>query len=295
MKSLIRLVSDLKGHGFTACGKTRSGPRFERARLQPCRTRPLFLAFRAGFSPRGICFPDFFRSLFSRAAQSGFVCHREPTNRGPREAPLLRFVGWRLVRVGSALPAFSTTLLLACTLAPLIFLAACSIKVDDKDKEAKKVDIQTPLANLKVDTSAASTDNGIPVYPGATPRPEEGGDKHRANVNIGAMGFGVRVIAAEYITPDSPEKVKTFYLDKLKKFGNVLECTGTGGDHGSKGNWNNMDEGDKPVSCGNSNGDGWELKTGTNNNQHLVSIKPDGSGTRFGTVLVQIHGKEGNL
>ena len=122
-------------------------------------------------------------------------------------------------------------LAMAATLITL--LAACSIKVDDKDKEAKKVDIQTPLANLKVDTSEASTDNGIPVYPGATPRPESGGDKHRANVNIGAMGFGIKVVAAEYVTPDSPEKVKTFYLDKLAKFGKVLECRGTGGDHGS--------------------------------------------------------------
>ncbi len=177
----------------------------------------------------------------------------------------------------------------------MMLLAACSIKVDDKDKDAKKVDIQTPMANLKVDTSPASIDNGIPIYPGATPRPEENGDKHRANVNIGAMGFGVKVIAAEYVTPDSPEKVKTYYLDKLKKFGNVLECRGTSGDHGgSKGDWNG-DDADKPVSCGDAHGEGWELKTGTNHNQHLVAINPDGSGTRFGTVLIQIHGKEGTI
>ncbi len=182
--------------------------------------------------------------------------------------------------------------LVAAALAML--LAACSVHVDDKNKDAKKVDIQTPLADLKVDTSEASTDNGIPVYPGATPRPESNGDKHRANVNIGAMGFGIKVIAAEYVTPDSPEKVKVFYLDKLKKFGSVLECSGTGGDHGAEGKWND-NEGDKPVTCGDAHGDGWELKVGTNHNQHLVAIKPDGSGARFGTVLVQIHGKEGTL
>src|SRR5271169_2896332 len=169
-----------------------------------------------------------------------------------------------------------------------ILLAACSIKVDDKDKNAKKVDIQTPLANLKVDTSEAATDNGIPVYPGATPRPEENGDKHRANVNIGAIGFGLKVIAAEYNTPDSPEKVKAFYVDKLKKFGNVLECRGTSGDHGANAKWNDDDELNKPVTCGDTHGDGWELKTGTNGNQHMVAIHPDSSGTRFGTVLVQI-------
>jgi hypothetical protein len=175
-----------------------------------------------------------------------------------------------------------------------MFLAGCSVHVDDKDKEAKKVDIQTPLANMKVETSEASTDNGIAIYPGATPRPEENGDKHRANVNISAMGFGIKVIAAEFNTPDSPDKVKVFYLDKLKKFGNVLECKGTGGHSGEDGKWND-EGGDKPVSCSGASGEGWELKTGTNHNQHLVAIKPDGSGTRFGTVLVQIHGKEGTL
>jgi hypothetical protein len=183
--------------------------------------------------------------------------------------------------------------LVAAALAML--LAACTVHVDDKDKDAKKVDIQTPLADLKVDTSAAATDNGIPIYPGATPRPEENGDKHRANVNIGAMGFGIKVIAAEYNTPDSPEKVKNFYLDKLKKFGNVLECRGTGEDHGADGDWSSNDQGDKPVTCGDTKGDGWELKTGTNHNQHLVAVRPDGSGTRFGTVFIQIHGKEATL
>lgn len=193
--------------------------------------------------------------------------------------------------MNSLIHRFSVALV-AVALAAL--LAGCSVHVDDKDKENKKVDIQTPLANLKVDTSAASTDNGIPVYPGATPQPEENGNKHRANVNIGALGFGVKVVAAEYLSSDSPDKVKSFYMDKLKQWGNVLECRGTGGDHGAKGDWNS-DEGDKPVSCGDSKGDGWELKVGTNHNQRVVAIHSDGSGTRFGTALVQIHGKEGTL
>ncbi len=112
------------------------------------------------------------------------------------------------------------TTIVAAALAML--LAACTVHVDDKDKDAKKVDIKTPLADLKVDTSEAATDNGIPIYPGATPRPEENGDKHRANVNIGAMGFGIKVIAAEYNTPDSPEKVKAFLSRQAKE---VWQCS----------------------------------------------------------------------
>jgi hypothetical protein len=171
-------------------------------------------------------------------------------------------------------------------------LTACSVHVDDKDKEKAKVDIQTPFANLKVDTSGEATDNGIPVYPGAKPREaDKDGDRHRANVNIGGANFGLKVIAAEYVTPDSPDKVKAFYLDKLKKYGDVLECKG----HSSHDdNLVGHDRSDK-LTCGDSHGDGWELKVGTRDDQHIVAIEPDGAGTRFGTVLVQMHGKEGTL
>src|ERR1700690_818581 len=93
-----------------------------------------------------------------------------------------------------------------------LFLASCSIKVDDKDKKNEKVDIQTPFASLKVDTDATSADNGIPVYPGAHLRARDKDDKdsHAANLSIGGPGFGLKVVAAEYETDDSPEKVKTF-------------------------------------------------------------------------------------
>ena len=171
-------------------------------------------------------------------------------------------------------------------------LAACSVQVSDKDKDKQKVDIQTPIANLKVDTSPQATDNGIPVYPGAKPRDtDKDGDKHRANVNIGGLGFGLKVIAAEYVTPDAPDKVKTFYEDQLKQFGDVLVCKG----HSSNEDVSVHGHGDDKLTCKDSHGDGWELKTGTQRNQHIVAIQPEGPGTRFGTVLVQIHGKEGEI
>jgi hypothetical protein len=173
-----------------------------------------------------------------------------------------------------------------------LLLAACSISVDDKDKKKEKVDIQTPFASLKVNTDEkAATDNGIPVYPGAHLRPAENGDNHAANVNLGAMGFGLKVVAAEYETDDAPEKVKAFYQDKMKTFGEVLVCSGHGGSDvriDAKGE-------DTKLSCKGTHGDGWEIKTGTTENQHMVSIEPHGSGTRFGTVLIQTHGKEGTL
>ncbi len=180
----------------------------------------------------------------------------------------------------------------------LLLLSACSIHVDDKDKKDEKVDIQTPFANLKVDSSDKAVNNGIPVYPGAKLRPaDKDGDNHSANINLGAFGFGLKVIAAEYETNDSPDKVKAFYQDKMKSFGTVLVCNGhssSGSDthvyhlNAHKGDGDN----DKKLDCSDTSGDGWEIKTGTGDNEHLVSIEPNGSGTRFGTVYIRTHGKD---
>lgn len=183
-------------------------------------------------------------------------------------------------------------LTIAVMAAATLSISACSVHVDDHDKKNEKVDIQTPFANLKINTDAEAADNGIPVYPGAKPRPQEDGDSHRANINIGGANFGLKVIAAEFLTGDSPEKVKEFYADKLKKFGDVLVCKGHSDHEGT--HWGDHHKGEK-LTCGDSSGDGWELKVGTTDNQHLVAIQPDGSGTRFGTVLVQMHGKQGTL
>ncbi len=175
----------------------------------------------------------------------------------------------------------------------LLLVGGCSVSVDDKDKKNEKVDIKTPFASLKVDSSDKSADNGIPVYPGAHLRPaDKDGDNHAANVNIGAMGFGLKVIAAEYETNDSPEQVKAFYDDKMKAFGTTLVCKGhSSGGSDVKINTHKGDgDNDKKLSCDDTSGDGWEIKVGTSDNERLVSIEPNGSGTRFGTVLVQTRG-----
>ena len=58
----------------------------------------------------------------------------------------------------------SITVMIAAS--ALLLLSACSVSVDDKDKKNEKVDIQTPFANLKVDSSDKAVNNGIPGYPG---------------------------------------------------------------------------------------------------------------------------------
>ena len=38
-----------------------------------------------------------------------------------------------------------------------------------------------------------------------------------------------------------------------------------------------------------------ELKVGTNDNQHIVSIEPEGKGSDFSIVWVRVRGKEGDI
>lgn len=183
--------------------------------------------------------------------------------------------------------------MMSAAAAAMLLLSACSVHVDDKDKKNEKVDIQTPFANLKVDSSDKAVNNGIPVYPGAKLRqPDKDGDNHSANINLGAFGFGLKVIAAEYETGDSPDKVKAFYEDKMKSFGTVLVCNGHSDASDVHVNTHDKGNDDKKLNCDDSKGDGWEIKTGSNDNQHLVSIEPNGSGTRFGTVFIRTHGKD---
>src|SRR5581483_10852532 len=106
----------------------------------------------------------------------------------------------------------------------LALLGACSIHTQKEGNgEDQKVDIKTPFAEVHVGSDTGAQDAGIAIYPGARPK-EEGHDKGRANVQIGGENFGVKVIAANYLSDDPPQKVIDFYRKDLSKYGKVLEC-----------------------------------------------------------------------
>ena len=191
----------------------------------------------------------------------------------------------------------SKTPILVCALAlmALLLLPACSVNVKkDERGQDKNVDIQTPVGGIHVSKDADARDVGLPVYPGARPKEQKGNDGSSANVNMNWGPFGLKVIALGFVTDDAPDKVAAFYRDKLKSFGNVLEC------HTDKGDPGDLDVnfGDKPdkgsqeLKCGPNNGKNLELKVGTKDNQHLVSIRPQesGAGTYFALVYVRAHG-----
>ena len=190
------------------------------------------------------------------------------------------------------------TLLAACLLA-LLTLVGCSVNVKNGENgENKKVDIETPIGGIHVDNNANASDTGLPVYPGARLKEkEENGEEKSANVNISSGRFGLKVVAVEYISKDPPAKLIAYYHDQMKKYGNVLEChtTHDGSDvdvHPGGG------DDSKELKCeGDNSGKVVELKVGTKQNQHIVSIQPtdNGKGSDFALVYVQTRGRKDTI
>jgi hypothetical protein len=174
-------------------------------------------------------------------------------------------------------------------LATLALMPACSVNVKDKGGDGNsKVDISTPVGGIHVDENADARDTGLAVYPGARPKPKtDDGDKKSANVNMSAFGYGLKVVALEYVSDDPPDKIIAYYQDQLKKYGHVLQCHSNGikADHdGGKLKCDSDDSGNKV-----------ELKAGTDDNQHIVSVEPEGKGSDFAIVWLRLRGKEGNI
>lgn len=189
---------------------------------------------------------------------------------------------------------------LGALFAALCVLPACSINANDKhnskDGEAH-VDIKSPVGDLHVSEQVDFRDAGLTLYPGAKPAPKDNGDdKKSANVNLSLPGFSLKVVAAEFLSEDAPDKIIAYYDKDLQKYGKPIQCQGAwSGGHveTSPG----KDELSKPVSCGNSgSGDSLELKVGTEGNQHIVAVKHNSQGTRFALVYVRMHtGKDDTI
>jgi len=111
------------------------------------------------------------------------------------------------------------TLALGFVIVGSLLLPACSINVKkEKNGEDKQVDISTPVGGIHVSKGANVADVGVAVYPGARLKQDDSnGNDKSANVNISSFGFGLKVVALEYQSDDSPAKLIAYYKDELKK------------------------------------------------------------------------------
>jgi len=176
----------------------------------------------------------------------------------------------------------------------LLVFSACSINVKkEQDGQDKQVDINTPVGGIHVSKGANPEDVGIPIYPGAQLKQRDTGDDKSANVNISSFGFGLRVVALQYESTDSPAKIVDYYKDRLKRYGNVLVCHTSHLKVGT--DIKNHDSNAHELTCDGSSGVNIELKVGTKENQHIVAVEPAGSGSEFSLVYVRTHGKDAEI
>lgn len=176
--------------------------------------------------------------------------------------------------------------------AALLLLPGCSVSLKKNGNgDDKNVDIKTPVGEIRVDKGADARDTGLSVYPGA--RPSQDGNDHddkSANVNLSAFGYGLKVAALEYESYDAPSKVIAYYRDQLKEYGNVLECHTSG--HPNASYRHDDSSPSKELTCEQNSGGNIELKAGSQDNQHIVSIEPKGEGCKFALVRIQVIGKD---
>jgi hypothetical protein len=182
----------------------------------------------------------------------------------------------------------------ATALTLLLPLAGCMVKTRNGESGDKDVAISTPLGGMSVKTDSATVTRkvGLPLYPGAVLEKKKDDDSGSADVDMNFGAFHLRVLAMSFTSTDSPDKIRDYYKKALSQYSDVIECknkqpigtpvkTGLG------------------LTCSDDNHvstkakvdhdrDDIELKAGSPSRQHIVGFKPDGTGTHFGLVALEL-------
>jgi hypothetical protein len=180
-----------------------------------------------------------------------------------------------------------------------IHTARAQSQKPDPEKD-KSFDVSSSVGDLHMGKDADAQKAGLPLYPGARLRPD---DKDSSAFNLGVLTevFGIRLVIAKYDSNDPPDKVISYYRERLKKYGKVLECHTRehGGDaHADFSDKDDSDGHSKALKCeGDNTGPVTELKVGTEDNQHVVAVEPQAghSGSTFALVYVHTRGKQGDI
>ena len=180
----------------------------------------------------------------------------------------------------------------------LLFAVGCHVDAHSSEK-GDNVKIATPFGgvSVKTDDTAVTAGTGLPTYPGAViDRRKHSDDKHgtgAADVNMRFGDFQLRAKAVSFRTTDPPAKVLAFYRPGLARFGTVIQCSGkqpVGTPTRTPEGLTCADDYDGSVKVANDSYGTSELKTGSSQHQHIVSIDPDGTGTKFALIALDLSG-----
>ena len=134
---------------------------------------------------------------------------------------------------------------------------------------------------IEFSPKASSKDIGLPVYPGSTPHRDDSSDSQSVRMGLWGAGSGFKLAVVKMDSVDAPEKVAAYYKKALAKYGKVLDCT-----HPPAAS--DSDKNSNALTCGNDKPDagGMLFKSGTKEKQHIVNVKPNGSGSTYDLVAL---------
>jgi hypothetical protein len=189
-------------------------------------------------------------------------------------------------------------LVLFAGVAALAMLAGCRVE-KTTNGDSKDVQIVTPFGGMNVKTNDANSLEGIglPSYPGAVAVNKDDDNHKSADVDMSFGGFKLRVKVATFHSDDPAAKVEAFYRNGMKQYGDVIAClrnqpvgspakTAEGLTCSNNSSYNgHVTVEDSPSSHK------MELKAGSEQHQHIVTIDPDGGGAKFSLVALDLPGK----
>lgn len=182
-------------------------------------------------------------------------------------------------------------ILATAAISTLALSLGCRIE-SNKKGDSDNVKISTPFGGMSVKTNDAAVQEstGLPAYPGAE-LVKKDKDNGAADVNLSFGSFQLRVKAVSYRTNDAPSQVTAFYRKALGRYGDVIQCAsdkpvGTPTQTSEGLTCNNEKENHITVDSDLSGK--VELKAGSKTHQHIVAIDPEGNGTKFGLVALDL-------
>lgn len=192
-------------------------------------------------------------------------------------------IGKRACLIGAAL----------CGVLSLAAVGVTGAAGQEKDKSGVNVTVTSKdgsESGLMISAQATAKEAGLPLYPGAKPSKEDGDGSAAAKLGLWGSSFGFKLVVLKMESNDSPEKVAAFYQKALTKYGTVLNCSDSTKAPSDK----DKNDSSKKLTCGDDHPDagGMLFKAGSKEKQHIVSVKPNGSGSIFHMLYLEARSDE---
>ncbi len=153
------------------------------------------------------------------------------------------------------------------------------VTMNDEDGSHKQVSIKTPFGSIEANKNGAVTEAALslPIYPGA----QQAKDEDSASISLGFPNSkALRIVAGKFDTPDSFDKVRDFYQNRLTEQDGPFTRTNridsnTDFDSGENGNYVGVDNDGKTV-----------FKIKLKDDLRVVTLRDKGGETRIELVRI---------